>query len=67
MWFRRRKTEDSIVEASEALEDAEKNLKKVNRRGPEVQRVSDALKEFRERNHFIEEIESIFLRKGRLE
>jgi hypothetical protein len=65
MWFlRRRKTEKLIVEAAEALEDAKKNLNKVNRRGPEVRRVSGALRDFRERNHFIEEIESIFLLKG---
>ena len=60
MWFRR-KTDD-CVEASAALEDAEKNLKDVKKRGDEVSKVSRALREFRERNHLGEQIEEIIIR-----
>lgn len=61
MWWRRRKT-DTIVEATEALQDAEKNLQEVKDRSGEVRRISNALRDFRERNHFAEQLEAIILR-----
>ena len=61
MWWRRRKT-DTIVEATEALEHAEKNLEEVKGRSGEVRKVSNALRDFRERNHFAEQLEAIILR-----
>lgn len=60
MWFRR-KTENH-VEATQALEDAENNLREIKKRGNEVSRVSNALREFRERNHLGEQIEQILFR-----
>jgi len=64
MWFRRRKT-DTIVEATEALEDAKKNLQEIKQRSGEVSRVSNALRDFRERNHFAEQLEAIILHPKR--
>lgn len=51
------------MEAEKALEEAQRNLSEVQKRGPEVSQVSSALKGFRERNHFIEQMEDIFVRK----
>lgn len=62
MRFRRRKSDDTLAEANAALEDAEKNLQRVKRRGTEVHRVVGALREIRERNHFGEQLEQIILR-----
>jgi hypothetical protein len=60
MWFRRRT--DPREEATEALKDAEKNLREVKKRGREVSRVSNALRELRERDRFGEQIEHILFR-----
>ena len=60
MLFRRRRN----TEAAEALEDARKNLKKVQSRGGEVSRVAKALKDIRDRNHFAEALEAIIASRG---
>ena len=65
MWFRR--GNKAGVESEEALKDATKNLCEVQKRQPEVTKIANALKEFRERNHFAEQLEEIVLRqKGHL-
>lgn len=60
MWFRRR---DKGEESAAALKDAKQNLRIVQKRGPEVSRVADALKDMRERNHFGEALQEIIVRK----
>lgn len=62
LWFRRRNKRG--VESEEALKDAKKNLREVQRRGREVSNVSNALKEIREKNHFAEALEAIMIRHG---
>lgn len=57
MWFRRQNK--NSVESEAALEDAKKNLRKVQNRGCEVSSVANALKEMREKNHFAEALEAI--------
>lgn len=65
MLFRRRK---GNADAQKALDDARKNLYKVQKRGSEVSRISNALKEIGERNHFAEQMEEIIVRaRGSLE
>lgn len=59
MLFRRRKK--STEDAQAALEDACKNLKQVEQRSDEVSRVSEAIKQVGERNHFAEQLEEIVL------
>lgn len=60
MWFlRRRLNKTKSKEADEALKDAQANLKRVKRRGGEVSRIAESLKEIRERNHFAEQMEEI--------
>jgi hypothetical protein len=61
VWFLRKSK--SSEEAEAALKEAEKSLCEVQKRGVEVSQVSSALKGFRERNHFIEQMEEIFVRK----
>jgi hypothetical protein len=61
MLFRRRKATE---EAQKALDEAKKNLKQVQERGSEVSRISNALREMRERNHFSEQMEEIIVRFG---
>lgn len=61
MLFRRRNKE-SAEKAQKALEDAKKNLREVQQRGTEVSAISNALREIRERNHFAEQMEEIFVR-----
>jgi hypothetical protein len=64
MWFRwRGKEKDG--ESAEALRDARMNLRKVERRGKEVTQVAKALRDLRERNHFAEQVEEIFISRGR--
>jgi hypothetical protein len=60
MRFRRNKPK---TDAEKALEDAQKNLSEVQERGPEVSTVANALKDFRERNHIMEQFEEIFVNK----
>lgn len=62
MWLFRRSNDRH--ESDAALEDARRNLLQVQRRGSEVDKVSDALMELRQGNHFAEVLESIARRKG---
>jgi len=62
MWPFRRE-EDG--EAKKALADARKNLRRVQRRGAQVTQISDSLKDLRERNHFGEKLEEIFIEPWR--
>lgn len=57
----RSKGKDGDSEA--ALRDAQKNLRKVEKRGSEVTSVANALRELRERNHFAEQMEEIIVRR----
>lgn len=61
MWFLRNRTA-SADEAKSALEDAKKNLRKIQDRSCDVTKVANALKEIRERNHFAEQLEAIISR-----
>lgn len=63
MLFRRRRSGSD--DAQKALEEATKNLHEVQKRGKEVSAISNALKEMRERNHFSEQMEEIFVHYGR--
>lgn len=49
-------------EADKAVESAARNLRAAERRGPEVTRVSEALQEFYDRNHFAEKLEELIIR-----
>lgn len=62
MLFRRRK--QATEDAKKALDEACEKLQEVKERGHEVSRVSKALKEMGERNHFAEQMEEIFFRFG---
>lgn len=62
MLFRRRKA--GSEDAQKALEEAHESLRKVQKRSKEVSAISNALKEMRERNHFSEQMEEIFVRYG---
>lgn len=61
MRFRRSKKTD--VESEKALEEARENLREVQKRGGEVSKVANALKDLRERNHFAEQMEAIIIRQ----
>lgn len=67
MWPRRKSEKDTTEQATEALQDAQQNLQRVKRRGSEVKRVSTAIRNLRERNHFVEQIEEIIVRRGFME
>lgn len=65
MLFRRHKKSE---EAQKALDEATKSLCEVKKRGFEVSKISNALKELNERNHFAEQMEEIIVRaRGTLE
>lgn len=66
MWHLLRRSRKRALEheSMEALLDATNNLKQVQRRGREVNRVANALKDIRERNHFAEQLEAIILNPG---
>lgn len=53
----------SLSESERALEEARKNLSKVQERGCEVSTVANALKDFREKNHIMEQFEELFVQK----
>jgi hypothetical protein len=53
----------SSEESERALEDAQKHLSEVQKRGPEVSSVANSLKDFREKNHLMEKFEEIFIIK----
>jgi len=63
MWFRRHRNNHN--KADEALADAQRNLRAVQQRSTEVNKVSKALKDIRERNHFAEALEDVIVRHGR--
>lgn len=63
MWPFRRDSNDD--EAKKALADARKNLRRVQRRGDQVTSVAESLRERRERNHFGEQLEAIFIEPWR--
>lgn len=66
MWFPWRSKTNG--ESEKALKEAEAAKRKANRRGGEVTEIAEALKEFRERNHFAEQLEQIIVqRRGRLQ
>lgn len=62
MLFRRHK--QATEDAQKALDEAREKLQEVRERGHEVSKVSRALKEIGERNHFAEQMEEIFFRFG---
>jgi t-SNARE complex subunit (syntaxin) len=64
MWFLRKRQSKSTKEAADALQEAHENLREVQKRNPEVLRVSRSLRELRERNHFAENLEAIIIRHG---
>jgi hypothetical protein len=61
VWFKRR--DDSKKEAEEALANAEKASEEIQKQGSEISALADAFREFRERNHFAEQLEEIIVRK----
>jgi hypothetical protein len=63
MWFLRRNRSRTDDEATLALTDAEKNLRRIKRRDKEVTEVSESLREVREQNHFAEAMEEIIMQK----
>ena len=68
MWsLWRNKDREGEVRAKQALRDAERSLRDIENRGPEVTQVAKALRDFRERNHFAEGLEAIiFQQRGPL-
>lgn len=64
MWHPRRRRIKELAEADDALKEAQQNLRQVQRRSGEVTKISEALRDIRERNHFAENLESIILRHG---
>lgn len=64
MWFLRKRQSRLTEEATDALRDAEKNLREVQKRNPEVLKISKSLRELRERNHFAENLQAIIIRHG---
>jgi hypothetical protein len=63
MWFLRRTRSNADEEATLALTDAEKNLRRIKRRDREVKEVSESLREVRQQNHFAEAMEEIIMQK----
>lgn len=61
MWFRRENNDDAL-EAEEALKDAVQNLQAIKGRGREVRWISNALRDFREKNYIGEQVEDFILR-----
>lgn len=63
MWFIKRRPSEGRAEAEQALKEARKDLRKVERRGTEVTNVVESLKELRERNHFGEALDAILIQR----
>lgn len=61
MLFRRRKKEESHREASNALKQANENLRQVQARTQEVHEVARALRILRVENHFQQKLEAIMI------
>lgn len=60
MWFRRgKRMKNGVKESYQAVLDANKMLERVEARSSEVHKVSRALKDMRERNHFAEKLRVI--------
>jgi predicted nuclease with TOPRIM domain len=57
----RRRNNDNIEKADEALKEAEETLERVKSRAVEVRSVAQSLRRIRERNHFGEQLEEMFL------
>lgn len=62
MWFQR--NDNKKEEAQAALDESRKKLKEVRDRGAEVTAVSNAFRDFREKNHIAAQLEEIILRRG---
>lgn len=58
MWPFRRNTQD-FEDSEQAILNARKELREVKSRTHEVHEVSGALRNFRERNHFAEQLRAI--------
>jgi len=56
MWPRKNKQDDSEI----ALSEAQEQLARIKRRGPEVKAVTEASRRLLERNHLVERLEHIF-------
>jgi hypothetical protein len=64
MLFRRSKC-GKKKDSEKALEDARKNLSEVQERSAEVSTISNALKDIREANHFMQQFEELIIyRRG---
>lgn len=59
MWPFRRKVTRNMKESTQAILDATSTLRRTQERGPEVSRVSNALRDIRKRNHFAEQLQTI--------
>lgn len=68
MWsLWRNKSREGEARADKALRDATRDRRDIEARAPEVTQVANALRDFRERNHFAEGLEAIiFQQKGPL-
>lgn len=68
MWsLWRNKSREGEARADKALRDATRNLHDIKERSAEVTQVANALRDFRERNHFAEGLEAIiFQQRGPL-
>lgn len=63
MWLPWVRTKKPKGDSEAALRDAEQNLSKVKKQGEEVSSIVDTLREFRERNHFAEQLEDMIIRR----
>lgn len=61
MWFPWRGKPVKDVEA--ALRDANRGLRHAKNQSEEVSSLADSLREFRERNHFAEQLEEMIIRR----
>jgi hypothetical protein len=67
LWSSRKRKEEAKQEtakAAEALNSAKRTLRAVEKRGEEVTRISQALRDLRERNGFAEVLEAIITSRG---
>lgn len=63
MWPFRKKVTRNMKESQQAILDATGKLRSTRERGPEVSRVSNVLRDIRERNHFAEQLQTIMERR----
>lgn len=68
LWPRNRRRKEEAREATKladrALKDSRRTLRVVENRGEEVTRISNGLKDLRERNGFAEVLEAIIVSRG---